>query len=150
MTALSASRERGETERVQSHLLFYRQPAFSPRDLIITRSVERIAHDAHSHTMIHANKAACFDKDVSQRCYCEFSQPYHPLMSYMRHKRVAMLQSSTWKAIVIKTHIVFCLQADTKGVQMQPSTSKNAAVMRRWSGLPTGPALLLHETKWAD
>lgn len=52
VTAPSASGERGETERVQSHLLFYRQPAFSPRDLIITRSVERVAHDELSHTMI--------------------------------------------------------------------------------------------------
>lgn len=31
-------------ERVRSHLLFYRQPAFSPRDLIITHPVGRIAH----------------------------------------------------------------------------------------------------------
>lgn len=59
VTALSASGERRETERVQSHLLFYRQPALSPGDLIITWPVERIAHEALSHTMKHTCRQDC-------------------------------------------------------------------------------------------
>lgn len=59
VTALSASGERGETERVQSHLLFYSQPAFSPRDLIITcqknRSWSTQTHnETYMQTRLHA------------------------------------------------------------------------------------------------
>lgn len=43
----------GEAERVQSHLLFYRQLAFSPRDLIISRAVKGIVHEPLSRTTIH-------------------------------------------------------------------------------------------------
>lgn len=70
VTALSASGERGETERVQSHLLFYRQPAFSPRDLIITRPAERIAHEALSHTMIRTRKQDCMLLDKNAGICC--------------------------------------------------------------------------------
>lgn len=78
VTALSAIGENVETERVQSHLLFYRLPAFSPRDLIIPWPVERILHKALSHAAIqHINKTACFQTKKQQQKTCSHVHILH-------------------------------------------------------------------------
>ena len=112
VTALSASGERGETERVQPHLLFYRQPAFSPRDLIITRPVERIAHEALSLTTIQTRKQDDMLMEKMQAYVaharsiraCWLNRPAHPhrrvgtncIKGWWRFSEAQDMQSSKW------------------------------------------------------
>lgn len=123
VAALSASGEKGEPERVQSHLLFYRQPAFSPRDLIITQPVERITHEALSHTMIDTCKQDCMLPDTyagmtflcSLSVHSKSTQPPYVIHIETNEKTgtwckgKVMLQCSTWSTQTISDTFQYSL-----------------------------------------
>ena len=148
VTALSATRKRGETEQVQSHLVIYRQPAFSPRDLIITWPAERTTEACHTHT--HTHTPDCMLLEKSAHMFLMFAQYRHvwpfcpPTHTYReirgwQCKEKPPLQCSTHRAKQRVTPLsIHCLysgaqlslrvelhrQTDTKGEQMQPSKSR--------------------------
>lgn len=118
VTALTASRGRGETERVRSHLLFYRQPAFGPRDLIITRPVEWIAHEALSHTITQKH-CTLWDKKKRRRM----------LLVHYRQVRPTCPPRRTYRSSPTNGH--------KKGQQMKPSE------MKQWGVASDCPLALL-------
>jgi len=136
-----ASSSVGETEWVQSHLLFYRQSAFSPRDLIISRPVERIVHEILSHTVKHIHKkTACFQTEMQTH----LAYVWDTLQIHTETKGLHQKRSFTKACkITIDTLLPLCIQClNTMAVDLVLTLPANRC--KRWGGTDLDFPLVQH------